>query len=150
MDFKDLMEWKGYIYLNQLFEPEETSLQILIDRCKVSNEREDLNLGDNILIDSYSIDVDEDSPIIQMDFESYVAYSVINESFTIMDEYEESQGELFRIFTKSRYLDFVKLGTIAEAIFPDEKFLHFQIPCLNHIIDVISFENPTISEVTRS
>ncbi len=130
-------------------EPDENSLRILINRCKVDNQSEAVKVGEQVIMDSYPIEVDDGLPIIQLDFESYVSYSIINESFTVMDEYEIFDGGVFRIYTKSRYLDFVKLGTIAEHINPNEHFVHYQIPCLNHIIDVISYEEPKIKEIKR-
>jgi len=69
------------------------------------------------------------------------AYSIINETFTVMDDYEISDGNLFRIYSKSRYLDFIKEGTIVEVIFPEKQFVHYQIPCLNHTIDIISYDD---------
>jgi hypothetical protein len=39
MEYRDLMKWKGYIYLNELMEPGENSLRVFIDRCLVGNER---------------------------------------------------------------------------------------------------------------
>ena len=71
------MKWENYIYLNELTEPEENSLRILINIC--SN------------IDS-PFEVEKDSTV-QLDFESYISYSIINESFTEIDKYEISKGE---------------------------------------------------------
>ena len=39
MKFQDLMTFKGYIYLNKLFEPEENSLRVLNDRCNANNTK---------------------------------------------------------------------------------------------------------------
>lgn len=88
---------------------------------------------------------------MQLDFETYIAYSIINESFTVMDDYEISDGNLFRIYSKSRYVDFIKEGTIVEVIFPEKQFVHYhyQIPCLNHTIDIISYDEPKITETKR-
>ncbi len=150
MDFQDLMEFKGYIYLNKLIEPEENSLRVLIDRCKVNKTKGLMKITNEVEIEGSSIDVDDNLPIVQLDFESYVAYSVTNESFTVMDDYEISEGRIFRVYSKSRYLDFVKTGTIAEFIFPEEQFVHYQIPCLNHIIDIISYDEPKITGIKRN
>ncbi|KIL72951.1 hypothetical protein SD77_3424 [Bacillus badius] len=148
MEYRELMDWKGHIYLNTLSEPLENSLRILIDKCKISHEREGAHAG-KYITEISPIEGDINFPIIQLDFDSYVSYTITNESFTVMDDYEVYQGEVFRIYTKSRYLDFVKLGTIAEDVFPEERFVHYQVPCLNHIIDIISFESPRITEVKR-
>ncbi|WP_374965562.1 hypothetical protein [Lysinibacillus sp. RS5] len=150
MNFQDLMKFKGYIYLNKLFEPEENSLRVLIDRCKVNQTKETVKVTDEVEIVASPIDVDDNLPILQLDFDTYVAYSVIDESFTVMDDYEISDGNFFRIYTISRYLDFIKAGTIAEDIFPEKQFVHYQIPCLNHIIDIISYDEPQITETKRN
>ncbi|KZD38168.1 hypothetical protein B4083_2633 [Bacillus cereus] len=150
MDFQDLMGFKGYIYLNKLIEPEENLLRVLIDRCKVNKTKGLMKIKNEVEIEASSIDVDDNLPIVQLDFESYVAYSVTNESFTVMDDYEISEGRIFRVYSKSRYLDFVKTGTIAEFIFPEEQFVHYQIPCLNHIIDIISYDEPKITGIKRN
>ncbi|MFK4329573.1 hypothetical protein ABH955_000225 [Bacillus sp. RC240] len=150
MDFQDLMEFKGYIYLNKLIEPEGNSLRVLIDRCKVNKTKGLMKITGEVEIEASSIDVDNNLPIVQLDFETYVAYSITNESFTVMDDYEISEGRIFRIYSKSRYLDFIKTGTIAEFIFPEEQFVHYQIPCLNHIIDIISYDEPKITGIKRN
>ncbi|GGE03736.1 hypothetical protein GCM10011571_00800 [Marinithermofilum abyssi] len=148
MEYRDLMKWKGYISLHELMEPEENSLRVLIDRCVVGNESEAIEVGERVMM-GFPIEVDEGLPIIQLDFESYVSYNVINESFTVLDEYEVFEGDVFRIYTKSRYLDFITLGTIAEDIYADQHFVHYQLVCLNHIIDIISYEEPKITELGR-
>lgn len=48
MDFQDLMEFKGYIYLNKLFEPEENLLRVLIDRCKVNKTKGLMKIKDEV------------------------------------------------------------------------------------------------------
>ncbi|MBR8644233.1 hypothetical protein KEH51_05100 [[Brevibacterium] frigoritolerans] len=128
MDFNELMQWKGYIYLEEILEPKENSLRLLINRSSLNN----------------------DSPMMQLDFESFISYSVIDECFSYsIDNSEVSKGKLFQIYTKSRYLDFIKLATNErEDICPFENYVHYQFPCLNHTIDVISFEEPKITVVT--
>ena len=85
-------------------------------------------------------------PVIQMDFDSYIAYSVTNESFTSWDDYEEFEGKAFRIYKRSRYLDFIKVHTFACDDYPGH-FEHYGIVCLDHIVNVVSVEKPVINEV---
>ena len=122
------MQWKGYIYLEEILEPKEHSLRLLINRT------------------TFNIDL----PMVQLEFESFISYSVIDECFSYsIDNYEISKGELFRIYTKSRYLDFIKIATNErEDICPSENYIHYQFPCLNNTIDVISCEEPKITVVT--
>ncbi|MEY9866723.1 hypothetical protein ABIE66_002102 [Peribacillus sp. B2I2] len=127
LDFNELLQWKGYIYLEEILESKENSLRMLINRSSLNN----------------------DLPMVQFEFESYISYSVIDECFSYsIDNSEISKGKLFRIYTKSRYLDFIKLATNErEDICLSENYVHYQFPCLNHTIDVISCEVPKITEV---
>jgi hypothetical protein len=149
MDYKYLMDFKGYIYLHSLLEPETNSLRVFIERCKVSKQSEDIKNGENFVRDAFPIEVDEDLPILQIDFDSYVAYTVTNESFTVLDDYEIFEGHSFRIFKKSRYLDFINKGTIATDIFTEDTYVHYELASLDHIIDVISYDEPKITEIKR-
>lgn len=149
MDYKHLMELKGYIYLHSLLEPRTNSLRIFIERCTVSEQSEDIGIGEHIFRDAFPIEIDEELPIIQIDFDSYVSYSIINESFTVLDDYEIFEGNSFRVFKKSRYLDFINKGTIVTDVFPEDPFVHYELACLDHIIDVVSFDEPIVTEIKR-
>ncbi|MEK4069924.1 hypothetical protein [Peribacillus sp. FSL R5-0717] len=109
-------------------EPKENSLRLLINRSTIN----------------------KDLPMVQLEFESYISYSVIDECFSYyIDNSEISKGELFRLYTKSRYLDFIKIATNErEDLCLSENYIHYQFPCLNHTIDVISCEEPKVTVVT--
>lgn len=128
MDFNELLQEKGYIYLEKIIEPKENSLRLLINRS------------------TFNIEL----PMVQLEFESYISYSVIDECFSYsIDNSEISKGKLFRIYTKSRYLDFIKIATNErEDLCPSDNYIHYQFPCLNHTIDVISCEEPKVTVVT--
>ncbi|MEK4978626.1 hypothetical protein [Bacillus sp. FSL K6-6540] len=148
MKYSDLLNLKD-IYLEQIFEPEENTLRLLFSRSRTSETPETITIGEKEIEDTYSIDVDETLPFIQMDFEWYIGYSVRNESYTSWDDYEEFEGKIFRIYSKSRYLDFIKVGTFASEDYPGP-FKHYGISCLNHVVDVASVSEPIIKEVQRT
>ncbi|MFJ8090519.1 hypothetical protein ACIQ7N_20265 [Lysinibacillus sp. NPDC095746] len=54
MNFQDLMKFKGSIYLNKLFKPEENSLRVLIDRCNVNNIKGFVKITDKVEIEASS------------------------------------------------------------------------------------------------
>ncbi len=81
--------------------------------------------------------------IFELDWPSYIAYSIRNESFCTADAYEKFEGKLFVKYTRSRYLDFVTSATFADSSHPGP-FAHYGIFCLNHIIDVVSTDPPTV------
>ncbi|RUT46567.1 hypothetical protein EJP82_12015 [Paenibacillus anaericanus] len=147
MEYSDLLNFKD-IYLEQIYEPEENSLRLLFSRSRTSETPETITIGEIEIKDIYSLDVDETVPLIQMDFEGYIGYSIRNESYTSWDDYEEFEGKIFRIYSKSRYLDFIKVGTFASEDYPGS-FKHYGISCLNHVVDVASVSEPIIKEVQR-
>lgn len=128
-------------------EPQLNSLRLFFERRKVSENLEKFELGDKSY-EGYSVITDERLPIIQIDFEDYISYSVTNESFTIWDEYEEFDGNAFRVYSKSRFLDFVKIHTFASDDYPGP-FKHYGMVCMDHIVDVASTSPPIITEVER-
>ena len=120
-----------------------------IERCKVNGNVAEEITGERNSSSYASIDVDYALPIIRLTFDWYIAYSVRNESFTVIDEYEMYKGSAFAVYSKSRYLDFIEIGTIADDIHPGP-FKHYGIHALNHIIDVVSTEPPRISVIQRN
>ncbi|MEF2248812.1 hypothetical protein [Paenibacillus sp. IITD108] len=148
MEYTDLINLK-VIYFKQIYEPEENTLRLLFSRSRTSDTPETITIGEIEIKDSYSIDIDETLPLLQLDFETYVGYSIRNESFTNWDDYEEFEGKIFRIYSKSRYLDFIKGGTFASEDYPGP-FKHYGITCLNHVVDVVSISVPIIKEVQRN
>ncbi|AUG57486.1 hypothetical protein [Acetivibrio saccincola] len=145
MDYRKLMDLV-YVELVGLTEPEANSLRLYFKKCKISGKSENLIINKHIIENLYPIIEDEKMPVIQMDFDSYIAYSVTNESFTSWDDYEEFEGKAFRIYKRSRYLDFIKVHTFACDDYPGH-FEHYGIVCLDHIVNVVSVEKPVINEV---
>jgi hypothetical protein len=145
LEYKELMELKDVFFFG-LKEPEVNSLRLYFSRSKIGDTLEPLIIGEISLGDSYPINADEKSPIVQIDFHTYIAYSIRNESYTSWDEYEEFEGKIFRIYKKSRYLDFISVGTFAKEDFPGP-FKHYGICCFDHIVDIVSISEPVVSEV---
>ena len=58
------------------------------------------------------------------------------------------KGSAFAVYSKSRYVDFIEVGTIADDIHTGP-FKHYGIHALNHIIDVVSTEPTSISVIQR-
>jgi hypothetical protein len=148
LEYSDLLDLKD-IYLERIYEPEENTLRLLFSRSRTNKAPETITIGEIEIKNTYSIDVDETLPLIQMDFEWYIGYSIRNESYTSWDNYEEFEGKIFRIYSKSRYLDFIKAGTFASEDYPGP-FKHYGISCLNHVVDVASVSEPIIKEFQRT
>lgn len=147
MNYSDLMNLKD-IYLYNIEEPEENHLRLLFERSKINPNKESIQMGNKIFDGLHSIEVDYSLPLIQLDFDSYIGYAIRNESYTSLDKYEQYEGKGFRIYSKSRFLDFINLSTFATEEYPGP-FKHYGIVCLNHIIDVVSVCAPVIQEIRR-
>ena len=59
---------------------------------------------------------------------------------------EEFEGRLFRIYTKSHFLDYVARGPLATKLAPGP-FRHYGLFCCNHVIDVASSSEPVIKQI---
>lgn len=134
-----------------LTEPDTNCLRMYFARCKVSDTSEEFAIGDKVIKDTYPINIDTDLPLIQLDFESYISYSITNESFTSWDEYEIFEGKAFRIYTKSRYLDYIKTHTFAHQVCGDvfPPLTNYGIVCFNHIVNIVSTATPIIIETDK-
>ena len=146
MNFKDLLEKEGPIYLKKIHEPSENTLSITIAFTKTKEETESLKIMDQEL--TVNEILPDYNKTIQIFFPSYVSYLITNEGYCYMQGNEVYDGKLFKIHKHSRYLDYIKLQTSADFIFPDSTYVHYEIPCLNHIIDVVSFEIPEVIELS--
>ena len=83
-----------------------------------------------------------DGRVFEIVWESYVAYSVVNESFATYSDEPEREGRLLVRFTGSRFLDYISARTWDDERAPRR---HWQINCENHAIDIVSTEEPIIS-----
>lgn len=104
----------------------------------------------NILKNKNLIRKDE-KEIYEISFERYILYQIRNESFCSWDDYELRQGKFFIIFEKSRLLDTLPLITDCQIGDDGEaypgKWKHYGIYCQNHIIDIISHNEPIIKKL---
>lgn len=88
---------------------------------------------------------DENSEIFKVTFARYIAYSVINESYESLGG-TEFVGEKIRTYSKSNFLDYIKVDTFATSEYPGV-FKHYAFITLRHIINVISTDEPTIEKI---
>jgi hypothetical protein len=129
-----------YLYLDKIVEEEELDLHIYIDEA-VS----DLEIIETVEGISGCSPIVTNTSCARYDFifENYVCYSVRNESFTSKDDEEEFEGNLFRIYSKSKFLDYVRSSCIGLDVLAP-KMKHYEIVCLNHIIDIATENEPIV------
>ncbi len=134
MKFKDLVRIPEYYSaFEQINEPrtDGVSLRIIVNIAKNPTD---------LLIFPHS---DSQASTLQLDFSNYVTYSVIYDEFTSKNENELYQGESFRVYLKSDLLNTIK----PKSILPDKKLQHFSLACIEHKVDILSYDEPIISKV---
>lgn len=140
--FSEINEYK-YLYLQGVKSVDDISLTINLTVGEVSDQEEQLTINEVTLSGLRPI-LNNDSVRIEIVFPSYVAYNVSKESYIVMNDYDVFEGKLAREYSKSRYLDYIKLDTIADDVYPG-KLRHFGFSSEWHVIDVISVDEPKIN-----
>ena len=125
-------------------------LRVIVAEGFVGDQTEDLRIGDHTIKDLRSINVSERSRLFEIRFPQFVAWQVVNESFTSFDEYElrDDTGTL-QTLSRSKYFDFVKAnhGWYEDVI---ELAKHYRVWTENEVVDVVACEPPTIQPWKRT
>ena len=121
-------------------------MRLVVDEALVIDREESLEINGVILAGIRPIEVTGESKKFEVIWETYVTYAVRDESYCSWDESEEWSGERLRIYSKSKFLDFVAAGTFASDDYPGP-FKHYQILCGNHVIDVASQDAPVVTRL---
>jgi hypothetical protein len=136
-----------WIYLRELAEPEENSLRLVIEEAKADGPPQDIDvLPGKIISGTRAIESNASCRLFELVWQTYVSYSVRNESFCTMDKEEVCEGRLFCVYSKSHFLDYVARATFATADYPGP-LRHWGVNCLNHIIDVVSICEPHVRRI---
>jgi hypothetical protein len=132
-----------YIYLTEIGEPEVNVLRIVIEEARVSGKAENIEFGTAKITDVHPISSARTCYSYEIIFGSYIVYAVRNESYVSADEYEKFTGRYFRVYSQSRFLDYIRVSTFASEDYPG-KFTHYEIACLDHVVEVVSVSEPEI------
>ena len=135
-----------YLYLSQISEPRDNSLRVLIEEARASGIPEEIVIAGVPISGTQSVISDPTCAAFELFWDTYIAYSVRNESFVSSNDYERFEGRLFCVYSVSHYLDYISKDTFAAPDYPGS-FQHYGINCLNHIVDVVSVNAPQISKV---
>lgn len=139
-----------WIYLRQIEELEVNSLLLVIEEAKADGLPKDIELATGYVIRGLkTIESDASCRTFEVVWTSYVAYSVRNESFCILDEEEVWEGRLFCLYSKSHFLDYVARSTFANIDYPGP-LQHWGINCEDHVLDVVSTVEPQVREIKHT
>ena len=136
-----------YLYFREISEPADNRLRLLIEEASAAPQLTSIEVASVEFSDLRAIESTDESRLFEITWDSYIAYSVRNESFTVLDEYETIEcGKLACVYSKSRFLDYISNATFASNDHSGP-FRHVGLNCLNHIIDVISTNAPQVRQL---
>lgn len=144
-----------YLYLKSFGRgPRDLDLRVELLEARAQTELKTLPLGsdilENILGAGSPILPDSSCAHFTLIFESYLAVSVINESYDNGDGESSTEWladktlKAFSEYDKSHFRDYLSSVTFATNDFPGPQ-RHFEINCMNHILNVICQNDPTIT-----
>lgn len=132
----DSLNSAKYLYLRKLTEPRDNSLRIVVQEA-ISNPPLPASAGK--VVHMSRIESTDSCRTFELMWNRYVAYLVTEEVVgSIRHEDEIYTGNLSRVYTKSHFLEYMAGNTGGHM----NPVLHFQLLCLNHLIDVAAYEAP--------
>jgi hypothetical protein len=140
----------GYLFVDSIREPEELTLELTVTEAKPQAQilvPRNESAFEELLVGGRPIERDLSCRLFRLIFDRnhMVSYTVLNESYGRYPEApEQFIGKLFRVFSWSHLLEFTKRTTSASDEYPGV-LQHYQIACLNHVIDVICTGPPGIA-----
>jgi hypothetical protein len=78
----------------------------------------------------------------QLDFPSYVSYSVTFEDYTSLDESEQYEGNAFRLYSKSNYFDFLQKTSNLQREYNGKTCSVYAMLCIEHVVNIVSYSEP--------
>lgn len=139
-----------YIDLREISEPNKNvlnSLRIVVqeavvnEAAVVASDRPELA---NILAGAHPIESVEGCRMFQLSWKHYLAYLVTEElvGSNARNGYEDEvyTGKILRVYTRSHFLDHIMRDTGGHI----QEILHYKLICLNHLIDVVSYDPPDV------
>lgn len=140
----------AYLFAENISEIEELTLGLVVVEGKVQNrayQPVDDTALEKIKAGSKPIESDPTCRVFELLFDrsQMVSYTVLNELYGVYPkDPEKFVGRLFRRFVWSHLLEFTKQTTVASDLYPGP-LEHYQIACLNHVVDVIATGPPRIA-----
>ena len=146
----DSLDSAKYLYLRELSEPRDNSLRLVVQEAVVNpsgvvRSHHELPEAGKIMTDTAPIESTQDCRSFELTWKHYVAYLVTEEFAGSCGSYDDESfsGTLFRVYTKSHFLEHLGRDTGGHT----EAILHYKLTCLNHLIDVAAYVPPEVKQV---
>jgi len=139
-----------YLFVHTLGEIEELTLELIVVEAKPQAPilvPRDAGEIEKLLVGGRPIRSDATCRFFRLVFDQrhMVSYSVLNETYgRYPKDPEQFIGRLFRTFSSSHLLEFTQRTTYVSDENPG-KLQHYEVACLNHVVDVICTGPPRIA-----
>lgn len=149
MDPLEQLESCQTLFLIGLCEPSENRLQVLVQeaRAQFENPKEVVIAGVNLGI-AHPIAPDETARYFQLDWSAYIAYQVLDETYSRWSDGKVFTGKNLRSFAESAFLKYLRQTTHASSDYP-KPFQHYELISQMHVLDVASQAPPEITVLRR-
>ncbi|MBA0280961.1 hypothetical protein D7Y44_10145 [Stenotrophomonas maltophilia] len=136
------LDSREYLFLTDIGEPEANCLRLVIEEGQVKGEPRPVDLGNGRSIEGVrAIEITSHSQRFKLVWNAYISYAVHNESYQSWDDSEAWSGNLFRRYSRSKFLDYLERATFADTRYPGP-FMHYQVICQDHVIDIAALQPP--------
>jgi hypothetical protein len=147
----DSLDSVKYLYLQELSEPRDNALRIVVQEAvlnranSVGSIHPELPELNEILKGASPIESTPTCRTFELTWKHYVAYLVAEECVGSCGHYDDEiySGNVFRVYTKSHFLEYLSRDTGGHT----ESILHFKLTCLNHLIDVAAYTAPEVRQI---
>lgn len=149
----DLLDSAKYLYLRDLTEPRDNSLRVVVQEAVVNpfgmvHAHPDFPELKELFTSASPIESTADCRTFELTWKNYIAYLVTEECVGSCGKYDDElfSGRLFRIYTKSHFLDHLRRDTGGYT----GEINHYKMICLNHLIDVAAYDQPEVKLIEPS
>jgi len=134
------------LFLSEIQELDRNSLRVVVAEGLPAGPPKSIEVGGVTIPDCTPIEVIDQSHVFEVFWRVYVGYTVLNESYASVDEEELGEGVRFRIYSKSRFIDFMSRATFASDEYPGPT-RHYCLACEDQIVHVLSVDAPAIKRL---
>lgn len=154
---KDQIDSHYGLFLEHLTQSDEATLVLTISEARVNQDKVHewkFNEGTELekTLSGNLIETDDSCKRYRITFEYIVAHQSVDESYISWSDDETFEGKLIREFSRSRYLEHAA-EHLSLAHYQDmtgKKYRHFQVVCLNFVVDILGPNKPLIEEIAHS
>jgi len=101
------------LFLAEIQETGCNSLKLVVAESVPVGEPESITVGGVAIPNCTPVEATDQSRIFELVWTHYVGYAVLNESFASFNDDEQFEGRRFRVYSKSRFRDWLRQHSLA-------------------------------------